>query len=302
MINTAVEIAGVKLKNPVMTCSGTFGVSDEMAELTDISKIGGITTKGIAPVPWEGNPVPRVAEVTGGMLNAIGLQNAGVDSYIKNDIPILEKLDTVVMTNVVGHTPEEYVEVVKKLRNIKAIKLLEINISCPNVSAGGAAIGTDSELAKRVTYMCKEVATQPVIMKLSPNVTDITKIARACEEAGADGLSLINSITGMKIDINKRTFAIANRTGGLSGPALKPVALRMEYQTANAVSIPVIGMGGISNAEDALEFIMAGATVVSIGMATFHDPHAAVKTAAGIEKFMIDNGISDINEIRGCVK
>lgn len=302
MINTTVEIAGVKLRNPVMTCSGTFGVADEMAEFTDVSKLGGITTKGIAPDPWEGNPVPRVAEVPGGMLNAIGLQNAGVDSYIENDVPILEKLDTVVMANVVGHTPEEYVEVVKKLRNIDAVKLLEINISCPNVSSGGAAIGTDPELAERVTYMCKEVATQPVIMKLSPNVTDITKIARACEKAGADGLSLINSITGMKIDINKRTFAIANKTGGLSGPALKPVALRMVYQTVNAVSIPVIGMGGITNAEDALEFIMAGATAVSIGMATFHDPDAAIKTVQGIEKFMEENDISDINQIRGCVK
>lgn len=302
MRNYSVEIAGVRLKNPVMTCSGTFGVADELSEFTDISRIGAITTKGIAPVPWEGNKTPRVAEVEGGMLNAIGLQNAGVDRYIEKDVPVLEKLDTVVVTNVVGHTPEEYVEVVKKLRGIDAIKLLEINISCPNVSAGGASIGTDPHMAEKVTRMCREAADKPIIMKLSPNVTDITEIAKACEAGGADALSLINSITGMKIDVRKRAFALANKTGGLSGPAIKPVAVRMVYQCANAVSLPLVGMGGIFSGEDALEFIMAGATAVSVGLATFHDPDAPSRIVSEIEDYMEKYGIDDINSLRGCVK
>lgn len=302
MKNYSVEIAGVKLKNPVMTASGTFGIADEMSEFLDISRLGGITTKGIAPVPWEGNKTPRVAEVTGGMMNAIGLQNAGVDNYIKNCVPLLERLDTVVMANVVGHSPEEYVEVVRALANVDCVKLLEINISCPNVSAGGAAIGTDPHMAEKVTAMCKKAAKQPIIMKLSPNVTDIAEIARACESGGADGLSMINSITGMKIDIRNRRFALANKTGGLSGPAYKPVAVKMVYQSANAVDIPIIGIGGIANGDDAIEFIMAGATAVSVGMATFHNPRAAVDVVEGIERFMEENNIEDIRSLVGCVK
>lgn len=300
--NMSVEIAGVKLKNPVMTASGTFGSGIEFIDYCDLSLLGGLTSKGVADVPWEGNPVPRVAETSSGMLNAIGLQNPGVDVFIERDLAVLKEIDTAVMVNVCGHTTEEYVEVVKRLAEQETVKLLEINISCPNVKAGGITFGTDPKCAYEVTKEIKKYAKQPVIMKLSPNVTDITEIARACEAGGADGLSLINTLTGMKIDIHKRTFALANKTGGLSGPAIKPVAIRMVYQVSKAVKLPIIGMGGIMNGEDAIEFLMAGATVVSVGTANFHDPAASVKIVREIEDFMERYDVKDIRELIGCVE
>lgn len=300
--NMSVEIAGVVLKNPVMTASGTFGSGIEFMEYCDISLLGGITTKGVAAVPWYGNPVPRVAETTSGMLNAIGLQNPGVDVFVERDLSILKEVDTKVMVNVCGHTLEEYVEVVRRLAEEESVKLLEINISCPNVKAGGITFGTNPKSAYEVTKEIKKVAKQPVIMKLSPNVTDITEIARACEAGGADGLSLINTLTGMKIDIHKRKFALANKTGGLSGPAIKPVAIRMVYQVSKATKLPIIGMGGIMDGEDAVEFLMAGATAVSVGTANFHDPAASVRIVKEIEAYMNRYDIKDIKELIGCVE
>ena len=302
MGNMSVEIAGVKLKNPVMTASGTFGSGAEFMDYIDLSLLGGLTTKGVSDVPWKGNPTPRVAETASGMLNAIGLQNPGIDVFIKRDLEKLRGIDTVVMANVCGHTTEEYVEVVKRLADNDVVKLLEINISCPNVSHGGIAFGTNVDSVRDITSQIKAHSKKPVIMKLSPNVTDITEIAKAAEDAGADALSLINTITGMKIDINKRCFAIANKTGGMSGPAIKPVALRMVYQVANAVKVPVIGMGGIAAAEDAIEFLLAGATMVSVGTANFFNPNAGIDIAKGIEKYLEKNNFSDVNEIIGLVK
>ena len=302
MGNMSVEIAGVKLKNPVMTASGTFGSGAEFMDYIDLSLLGGLTTKGVSDVPWKGNPTPRVAETASGMLNAIGLQNPGIDVFIKRDLEKLRGIDTVVMANVCGHTTEEYVEVVKRLADNDVVKLLEINISCPNVSHGGIAFGTNVDSVRDITSQIKAHSKKPVIMKLSPNVTDITEIAKAAEDAGADALSLINTITGMKIDINKRCFAIANKTGGMSGPAIKPVALRMVYQVANAVKVPVIGMGGIATADDAIEFLLAGATMVSVGTANFFNPNAGIDVAKGIEKYLEKNGFSDVNEIIGLVK
>lgn len=300
--NMSVEIAGVRLKNPVMTASGTFGSGLEFMNYCDISLLGGLTSKGVADVPWEGNPVPRVAETASGMLNAIGLQNPGVDVFLKRDLEALKEVDTVVMVNVCGHTVEEYVEVVKRLAESPVVKLLEINISCPNVEAGGITFGTNPTCAEQVTREVKKYAAQPVIMKLSPNVTDITEIAKACEAGGADGLSLINTLTGMKIDIHKRAFALANKTGGLSGPAIKPVAIRMVHQVSKACKLPIIGMGGIMNGEDAIEFLMAGATAVSVGTANFHDPAVSVKVVKEMEAFMENYNISDIRELIGCVR
>ncbi|MBR6395452.1 MAG: dihydroorotate dehydrogenase [Lachnospiraceae bacterium] len=301
MINMSVDLAGVTLKNPVMTASGTFGSGAEYNEFVDISKLGAVVTKGVANVPWPGNPTPRIAEVSSGMLNAIGLQNPGIDLFCKRDIPYLTERNATIMVNVCGHTTEEYVEVVERLAN-EPVDLLEINISCPNVKEGGIAFGQNPKAVEAITAAVKAKAKQPVIMKLSPNVTDITETAKAAEAGGADGLSLINTLTGMKIDINKRTFALANKTGGLSGPAIKPVALRMVYQTVNAVSIPVIGMGGIANAQDALEFLMAGAKAVSIGTANFANPYVTMEVIDGIEDYLKKNNISDINDIIGCVK
>lgn len=295
-MNLSVNFAGVEMKNPVTTASGTFGSGAEYKDFVDLNKLGAVTTKGVASVPWEGNPVPRVCETYGGMLNAIGLQNPGIDLFIERDIPFLKQYDTNIIVNVCGRTPEEYVEVVTKLAD-KDIDLLEINISCPNVKAGGIAFGQNPELARQVTDKIKQHAKQPVIMKLSPNVTDITEMAKAVEAGGADAISLINTLTGMKIDINKRTFALANKTGGLSGPAIKPVAVRMVYQAAHAVKIPVLGMGGIRNAEDALEFIMAGATMVAVGTANFNNPVATEDIINGISEFMEKNGVKDINEL-----
>ena len=301
-IKTAVSIAGVELKNPVMTASGTFGSGMEYSELTDLNKLGAVVTKGVANVPWPGNDTPRIAETSSGMLNAIGLQNPGIDTFVSRDLPFLKQFDTKVVVNVCGRSVSDYCEVVERLSDEENVDLLEINISCPNVKEGGIAFGTDPASAAEVTRQVKRYARQPVIMKLSPNVTDIALMAKAVEDAGADAVSAINTLTGMKIDIRKRSFALANRTGGLSGPAIKPVAVRMVWQIAQAVSIPVIGMGGIASAEDALEFIMAGASAVSVGTALFHDPLTAEKTADGIVSYMEENHISDINELIGCVR
>jgi len=301
MINTAVTIAGVTFKNPVMTASGTFGSGMEYGEFVDLNKLGAVVTKGVANVPWPGNPTPRVAETYGGMLNAIGLQNPGIDVFMERDIPFLRQYDTKIIVNVCGKSVFDYLDVVEKLSDAP-VDMLEINISCPNVKEGAIAFGQKAESVFDITKQIKEKAKQPVIMKLSPNVTDITEMARAAEAAGADALSMINTITGMKIDIERRQFALANKTGGMSGPAIKPVAVRMVYQCANAVSIPIIGMGGIAGAEDAIEFMMAGATAVAAGAMNFVNPYLTEEIATGIEKFMEKHGIKDINEIIGCVK
>ena len=301
MINTKVNLAGVELKNPVMTASGTFGSGVEYGEYVDLNRLGAVVTKGVANVAWPGNPTPRIAETHGGMLNAIGLQNPGIDIFAQRDIPFLKQFDTKIIVNVCGRTKEDYCEVVERLAS-EDIDMLEINISCPNVKEGGIAFGQDPRAVEAITKAVKRVAKQPVIMKLSPNVADITEMAKAAEAGGADVLSLINTLTGMKIDINRREFAIANKTGGLSGPAIKPVALRMVYQVANAVSLPIIGMGGIANAEDAIEFILAGASAVSIGTANFYNPHATVEIAEGIESYLKEQRIDDVNELIGAVR
>ena len=301
MIKTAVTLAGVELKNPVMTASGTFGSGAEYSEFVDLSCLGAVVTKGVASVPWPGNPTPRIAETSCGMLNAIGLQNPGIDVFCERDIPFLKKYDTKIIVNVCGKSTEEYCEVVERLAG-EDVDMLEINISCPNVKEGGIAFGQDPKAVEAITREVKKHAKQPVIMKLSPNVTDITEMAKAAEAGGADVLSLINTLTGMKIDINKRTFALANKTGGMSGPCLKPVAVRMVYQTARAVKLPIIGMGGICSAEDALEFILAGATAVSIGTANFTNPYATVETVRGIEDYMKKNKIQDIQSLIGVVE
>lgn len=299
-MNMKVDLCGITLNNPVMTASGTFGSGEEYSEFVDLNKLGAVVTKGVANVPWEGNPTPRVAEVYGGMLNAIGLQNPGIDLFIERDIPFLKKFDTRIIVNVCGHTTEEYIEVVKRLSE-QPIDLLEINISCPNVKEGGIAFGQDPKMVESITKEIKKYAKQPVIMKLSPNVTDITEMARAAEAGGADALSMINTITGMKIDIARRCFALANRTGGMSGPAVHPVAVRMVYQTAQAVGIPIIGMGGILTAEDAIEMILAGATAVSVGTANFANPKATVEIIEGIRDYMEEYQVKDIKELIGAV-
>lgn len=301
MIKTAVNLAGVELKNPVMTASGTFGSGEEYSEFVDLNKLGAVVTKGVANVPWPGNPTPRIAETSSGMLNAIGLQNPGIDVFCERDIPFLKKFDTRIIVNVCGKTTEDYCEVVERLGN-ESVDLLEINVSCPNVKEGGIAFGQDPKALEAITKEVKKYAKQPVIMKLSPNVTDITEMAKAAEAGGADVLSLINTLTGMKIDINRRTFALANKTGGMSGPAVKPVAVRMVYQVAQAVKLPIIGMGGIATAEDALEFLMAGATAVSVGTANFFNPYATEEVVAGIEEFMRRQHVEDISELIGAVK
>lgn len=299
-MKTSVNLAGVELKNPVMTASGTFGSGMEYAEFADLNKLGAVVTKGVANVPWPGNPTPRVAEVYGGMLNAIGLQNPGIDVFASRDIPFLRQYDTKIIVNVCGKSEKDYLEVVERLAD-EPVDMLEINISCPNVKEGGIAFGQNAANIEHITAAVKKKARQPVIMKLSPNVTDITEMAKAAEAGGADVLSLINTITGMKIDINRQTFALANKTGGMSGPAVKPVAVRMVYQVANAVSVPIIGMGGIMTAEDALEFILAGATAVSVGTANFCNPHATIDIVNGIEDYMRAKNVDDINELIGIV-
>lgn len=301
-MNTKVTIAGVEFKNPVMTASGTFGSGMEYSEFVDLNRLGAVVTKGVASVPWPGNPTPRVAEVYGGMLNAIGLQNPGIDVFMQRDIPFLKQYDTKIIVNVCGKTVEDYVDVVEKLGDEPAVAMLEINVSCPNVKEGAIAFGQKADALYNITSELKKHAKQPIIMKLSPNVTDITEMARAAEAAGADALSLINTITGMKIDIHKRSFAIANKTGGMSGPAIKPVAVRMVYQTAQAVKIPIIGMGGIANAEDAIEFLLAGASAVSIGAMNFVNPYTTVEVVEGIEAYMKKYNVEDIHELIGAVR
>ena len=300
-MNTQVTIAGVTFKNPVMTASGTFGSGMEYGEFVDLNRLGAVVTKGVANVPWEGNPVPRVAEVYGGMLNAIGLQNPGIDVFLKRDIPFLKQYDTKIIVNVCGRTVEDYVETVERLGEEQAVSMLEINVSCPNVKEGAIAFGQKADALYHITAEMKKYAKQLVIMKLSPNVTDITEMAKAAEAAGADALSLINTITGMKIDIHKRKFALANRTGGMSGPAIKPVAVRMVYQAAHAVKIPVIGMGGIATGEDAVEFLLAGASAVSVGAMNFVNPYATVEVVEGIEAYMKQYHVEDVSELIGAV-
>ena len=300
-MNMKINIAGVEWKNPVTVASGTFGSGEEFSEFVDLNQLGAVTTKGVANVPWAGNPTPRVAEVYGGMMNAIGLQNPGIDVFCRRDIPFLKQFDTKIIVNVCGHAPEEYLAVVERLAD-EPIDMMEINISCPNVNAGFLAFGQDAEHVEKLTAQIKKIAKQPVIMKLTPNVTDITEIARAAEAGGADAVSLINTLTGMKIDIHRRTFALANKTGGVSGPAVHPVAVRMVYQTAKAVKIPIIGMGGISTAEDAIEMLLAGATAVAVGTANFHNPSAAADVVDGIAAYMKQYGIEDVRELIGGVR
>ena len=300
-MNTKVTIAGVEFKNPVTTASGTFGSGMEYSQFVDLSRLGAVTTKGVALTPWQGNDTIRVTEVYGGMLNAIGLQNPGIDVFLERDVPFLKKYDTKIIVNVCGKTVEEYVGVVEKLADAP-VDMLEINVSCPNVKEGAIAFGQDAKALENITREIKKVAKQPVIMKLSPNVTRIADMARAAEAAGADAISLINTITGMKIDINRRKFVLANKTGGMSGPAIKPVAVRMVYECAQAVKIPIIGMGGIMNGEDAIEFILAGATMVAVGAANFTNPLATVEVIDGIERYMKEQNVADINELIGAVK
>lgn len=299
-MNMSVNIAGVEWKNPVTVASGTFGSGAEYSEFTDLNKLGAVTTKGVANVPWAGNPTPRVAEVYGGMLNAVGLQNPGIELFCKRDIPFLKQYDTKIIVNVCGHSTEEYVEVVKRLAD-EPVDMLEINISCPNVKEGGIAFGQDPKAVEAITREMKKYAKQPIIMKLSPNVTDITEMARAAEAGGADAVSLINTITGMKIDVNRRKFVLANKTGGMSGPAIHPVAVRMVYQTAQAIKIPIIGMGGIMTAEDAIEMILAGATAISVGTANFVNPKTTMEIVDGIKKYMEKYHVDDIKELIGTV-
>lgn len=300
-MDTRINLAGVELKNPVMTASGTFGSGEEYSEFVDLNRLGAVVTKGVANVPWPGNATPRIAETKCGMMNAIGLQNPGIDVFIERDLEFLKQFDTKVIVNVCGKTVEDYVEVVERLADTD-VSMLEINVSCPNVKEGAIAFGQKADALFDITSKIKKAAKQPVIMKLSPNVTDITEMAKAAEAAGADAISLINTLTGMKIDIERRRFALANKTGGMSGPAIKPVAVRMVWQCANAVNIPIIGMGGIATAEDAIEFMMAGATAVAVGAMNFVNPYATAQIADGIEAFMEKHGIEDINDIIGCVK
>lgn len=300
-MNTKVNIAGIEFKNPVMTASGTFGSGMEYSEYVDLNRLGAVVTKGVANVPWPGNPTPRVAEVYGGMLNAIGLQNPGIDVFIERDIPFLKQFDTKIIVNVCGKTVEDYVEVVERLGDTP-VDMLEINVSCPNVKEGAIAFGQKADCLYDITAEIKKHARQPIMMKLSPNVTDITEMAKAAEAAGADAISLINTLTGMKIDIHKRSFVLANKTGGMSGPAIKPIAVRMVWQCANAVRIPIVGMGGIATAEDAIEFLLAGASAVSVGAVNFINPYATEEIVQGIEDYMNRYGIGDVNELVGAVK
>ena len=300
MRKTEVTIAGITLKNPVMTASGTFGSGEEYSEFVDLNRLGAVVTKGVAIEPWAGNPTPRVCETYGGMLNAIGLQNPGVEVYKKRDIPFLKQFDTKIIVNVCGHSEKEYLDCVEALTDSGA-DMLEINISCPNVSAGFLAFGQDPKMVEHITREIKRIAAQPIIMKLTPNVTDITEIARAAEAGGADAVSLINTLTGMKIDVNRRTFVLANKTGGMSGPAVHPIAVRMVYQTAQAVKLPIIGMGGVCHADDALELILAGASAVAVGTENFTDPYATIKILEGIEAYMDRYGVEDIHELIGAV-
>jgi len=300
-MDLSVTVAGVTFKNPVLTASGTFGSGMEYGEFVDLNRLGGVVTKGVANMPWPGNPTPRIAETYGGMLNAIGLQNPGIDAFIERDLPFLKEYDTRVIVNVCGKTVGDYLEVVEKLGDT-GVDMLEINVSCPNVKEGAIAFGQKADCLFDITKQIKAKARQPIIMKLSPNVTDITEMAKAAESGGADAISLINTLTGMQIDIHRRTFALANKTGGLSGPAIKPVAVRMVYQASRAVNIPVIGMGGIANASDAIEFMLAGATAIAAGMMNFVNPTLTGDIITGIEDHMLSYGVKDIKELIGAVK
>ncbi len=300
-MNTKVNLGGIILNNPVMTASGTFGSGEEYSEFVDLNRLGAVVTKGVANVPWPGNPTPRIAEIQGGMMNAIGLQNPGIDVFCKRDIPFLKQYDTKIIVNVCGKTAEDYCAVVERLAD-EPIDMMEINVSCPNVKEGGIAFGQNPRALEEITKEVRKYAKQPIIMKLSPNVTDITEMARAAETGGADVISLINTLTGMKIDVNRQCFAVANKTAGVSGPAIKPIAVRMVYQVANAVKLPIIGMGGIATAEDALEFILAGATAVSVGTANFYNPTATIDVVNGIESYMKQKNVEDISQLIGLVK
>ena len=300
-MNMKVNIAGVEWNNPVTVASGTFGSGAEFADFVDLNRLGAVTTKGVANVPWPGNPTPRVAEVYGGMMNAIGLQNPGIDLFCERDIPFLRRYDTKIIVNVCGKSAEDYCEVVERLSD-EDIDMMEINISCPNVKEGGIAFGQNPKAAEEITKAVMKYAKQPVIMKLSPNVTDIAEMARAVEAGGANAVSLINTLTGMKIDINRKTFALANKTGGVSGPIVHPIAVRMVYQVANAVNLPIIGMGGISSAEDAIEMILAGASAVSVGTANFHNPAVTLEIVDGIESYMKKHGFETVADMVGIVK
>ncbi len=300
-MNMSVNIAGVEWKNPVTVASGTFGSGAEFDEFVDLNKLGAVTTKGVANIPWAGNPTPRVAETYGGMMNAVGLQNPGIELFCQRDIPFLRKYDTKIIVNVCGKSMEDYCEVVERLAS-EDIDMMEINISCPNVKEGGIAFGQNPKAAEEITRAVKKYAKQPVIMKLSPNVTDITEMAKAVEAGGADAVSLINTLTGMKIDINRRQFVLANKTGGVSGPAIHPIAVRMVYQVANAIHLPIIGMGGIASAQDAIEMILAGASAVSVGTANFHNPAITMEIVDGIEDYMKKYGFHSVSEMVGLVK
>lgn len=301
-MNTKVNLAGVELKNPVMVASGTFGSGAEYSEFVDLNRLGAVVTKGVASVPWPGNPAPRIAETASGMLNAIGLQNPGIDLFSKRDLPFLEKYDTKVIVNVCGHSTEEYLDVVERLADEPRVDMLEINISCPNVKEGGIAFGQNPKAAEEITRAVKKYAKQPVIMKLSPNVTSISEMAKAVEAGGADAISLINTLTGMKIDINRKTFALANKTGGVSGPAIHPIAVRMVYEAANAVNVPIIGMGGIETAEDAIEMLLVGASAVSVGTANFYNPNVTMEIVDGIARYMEQNHFASVQDMVGIVK
>lgn len=300
-MNMSVNIAGVEWKNPVTVASGTFGSGEEFSEFVDLNRLGAVTTKGVANVPWAGNPTPRVAEVYGGMMNAIGLQNPGIDLFCERDIPYLKNFDTKIIVNVCGHAPEEYLAVVERLAD-EPIDMMEINISCPNVNAGFLAFGQDAHNVEKLTAQIKKIAKQPIIMKLTPNVTDITEIARAAEAGGADAVSLINTLTGMKVDIQRKAFVLANKTGGVSGPAIHPIAVRMVYEAANAVNVPIIGMGGIATAEDAIEMLLVGASAVSVGTANFYNPAVTMEIVDGIEKYMEAQGFASVADMVGIVK
>lgn len=299
-MNMKVNIAGVEWNNPVTVASGTFGSGAEFAEFVDLNRLGAVTTKGVANIPWAGNPTPRVAETYGGMMNAVGLQNPGIELFCERDIPFLKQYDTKIIVNVCGKSTEDYCEVVERLAD-EDVDMLEINISCPNVKEGGIAFGQNAKAAEEITKAVKKYAKQPVIMKLSPNVTDIAEMAKAVEAGGADAISLINTLTGMKIDINRRKFLLANKTGGVSGPAIHPIAVRMVYQAFHAVKVPIIGMGGIANAEDAIEMILAGASAVSVGTANFHNPSVTIEIVDGIQDYMKRYGFTSVNEMVGLV-
>lgn len=296
-----VKIAGVEWNNPVTVASGTFGSGEEYSEFVDLNRLGAVTTKGVANVPWPGNPTPRVAEIHSGMMNAIGLQNPGIDVFCKRDIPFLRQYDTKIIVNVCGRSTEDYCEVVERLAN-EDVDMLEINISCPNVKEGGIAFGQNPKAAEEITRAVKKYAKQPVIMKLSPNVTSISEMAKAVEAGGADAISLINTLTGMKIDINRKTFALANKTGGVSGPAIHPIAVRMVYEAANAVNVPIIGMGGIETAEDAIEMLLVGASAVSVGTANFYNPNVTMEIVDGIARYMEQNHFASMQDMVGIVK